>query len=626
MFLNLLTGFGLVHFLPGFTYVLIEKTERSSFTENALKILVISLIGSILLGYAFNVIGVVSAISYIGFVVLCLGACAVYVFNLQQEIFLFAEKTITISELAHSVVLICSLIYFLALYIEHSGQIIISWDALFSWNEWSLAFANDTLGDGIGHYPQGLPALGAILHEFTGKPEQTIWVRQIVNSFGFVGILALGVMFRPANIWSLLVGIFALLVINSNFDLIQKDYWYSFTTDVFVFIGIMAAIAAIRSQFLDDNFNPKLETSVLSNRDAWFIAIWVGLAVALAANAKQMGVVLLPVAVFAALFCTKGSFLQRMKFSFKIAVLCFVLGAGWYVYVFIEVVTDATTTNTDFLMGGVHQGRNLLERAQVAVDLMNLFTGSKLLIFLSVTALFSLFKSFGRVLWVVGFVPVLVFFLFISGYAGRNATPVLALLIMLSGIGVSVVAEFIKSQMPDGYRDIADRTIFSIRGVQLPKRFVLASCAAAFIVVLSVGHFLLPAQKIEAWAQSVEDSQTAELGWKSVNAAMIKGLDGEVEINNVFTNYKIAPRLPQLRPHKIEIITYNLENLKAILTENSEMDLFILWYDRSSKEFQDVLLCLEEKKLFALLEHRDDSTMWKYMRRISNEDASICFM
>jgi len=613
--LSVLSSYLLIFILPGLIFC--RYLNRYKLVGENRRVLIPAVSMSVVIIYVY-ISTFVSTVNY--YATWILFGCLLLVYLLHELISLKRTDVVrqgysiewSIADLLHLTLLCIALMIFAIFSYENAFKIMNVWDGIFGWNKFTLSILDGTFLKRAGHYPQGLPSLGAIVYLMSGDLEQTIWVRHVTNLFPILAILALSTVYRSNSILPFVYSILLLYIVHNNFDKIQEGYLYSYTADFFVILSVLLVISVVKNAFLDDVFQPNTILSELDWKTITVYGFTLGLVSALAANVKQSGVFTLVFTTICAFALPGGSIKQKFLFALKIGLFCAAIGCIWYFFVAFRVLNDSTTTNTSFLISGVHQGKNNVERAFAAIEGMKTLTGGSVLYVLFFTSLLTLFSRFGRLVWCFLLIPNAILYLFVSGYALRNSAPVIAVLLFLSAFGIDITIRLFERRL---------RCLKVFFYWLYKKRYYLHNItliAKTGFVLLTVGVVIFLATRSEDFrslAEKQEIEQSSELGWKSVNKileiSMCEQSPGEV----LYTNYSLAERLPSLRKFRVEVGGYSIDKIDRMVNEEAEFSLFVLWYDRSSKEFQDYLENLERQGVMDIVHHRSDGVKWKFLRR-----------
>ena len=471
------------------------------------------------------------------------------------------------------------------------GLPIMSWDALQVWRAMADAMLQGEARLRTASYPHGLGALGAVAMSAGSAVDDFLALRTLTVFMPLVALAAVLGYWRGAR--QALAGSFSVLFIvtlMSGLDGISYKYSTSFTSDMFLFATtVIVFFSAFK--FAKGYQESNWKWSILWS-PSYIIAVF---AIFVVANAKQTGLsyIVLP-GLIAMVFAPRGqTWIARLRYGAILSVAPTVLGLVWYAFATIREVGASGGASLEFLLVGVHQGRGLVQRAHLAVSHM----ASLLPLWLwSVCAILSVLGVVTRrgFITLIATMPTVLFYLFVSGYAVRNSTGVVAAILILSLLGLINVFERVSSW--SGWPRSTNQKALN-RWDGLKTTFDVRAFAGAIALMVTV-FAVTNGGQVSRFLEDQHYLGGINIGFRGINVRLDRNspnIEGYSML--MATNYVVADRIPQLERFRFaNRVSYSIPNLQsAIANESDTFVLFILWPDRAPEMYQDFLRCLIEQ-------------------------------
>lgn len=567
---------------------------RTGLVDNPIELIVLSLSINILAAYLFFVFSVGSEFLF--------SIYAAIMLVLMTAALIFREDPPKIA-LSLPVVVLSAILLWRVL--PDIGFPIMAWDAIQVWQAMADRMIIGEARFQTASYPHGLGALGAVAMATGSAIEGSLALRTLTLVLPVVALAA--VLVYSDGLRRLAAGVFAtifILALLGGMDQISFKYSTSFTSDFFLFTATVISLLSIYKFAQEYEARPAWSWSVLWS-PSYIIAT---LAIFVAANSKQTGLsyIVMPGLVALLFAPPEQSLFKRLLYAAALTIAPALLGGLWYVLALIREVGTSGGASLEFLLVGVHQGRDLLERAQLAVTQMASLLPIWLWLLCAVAAIGGVLSRRG-VLTLVTMLPTFLFYLFVSGYATRNATGVIAGIFILSLLGLFRLADWIEQRLqgagPSPFSGSAIMRGVTVGEVRIDPRALMILIAVG---VLSVG--VTNGNHISAYLEAQHVRGGPEIGFRGINTRLLRNSpDVEGRSMLLVTNYRVADRIPQLSRFRIANVATRPEAVRgAIEAEADDFVLFLIWPDRTSDAFQGYLRCL-----IGLESSEDLGTVWE---------------
>ena len=330
-----------------------------------------------------------------------------------------------------------SLLLVIILMANKAGAIFDGWDPVFSWNRWAVSFFNNSLPQGMMHYPQLIPANWSVAYVFLSKPLQ----------------------FLP----KLIMPIYLLFILISLFDiaLIEKSAGVMFGLIITLYIFISARVS----------FEGYVDTPVaffvfqslyllfLSNKEnngknGTTYLILGGAVAAGAAVTKQAGlflVVLYPILSWVMVVNKRKIFTQNQKITMLATYVLFIviIIAPFYVYANQQISTGHSVSEIKWVTNGIYGNKGMGQRFVDAVALLNTLVRVPYLICILVPIfIYSLKEKKIRAISFLVTIPFFFIWAFYFSYDLRNLSIVYPLIALNLGIGIYNICKIVAVKIP----------------------------------------------------------------------------------------------------------------------------------------------------------------------------------
>lgn len=471
------------------------------------------------------------------------------------------------------------------------GLPIMAWDGIQVWQKMADQMLVGEARVGTATYPHGLGALGALAMAINGALEGQFALRALTVFMPIIALAAILAFTKGAQ--RIVAGLFTTIFIMSllnGMDGISFKYGTSFTSDMFLFTATIISFLAIYK--FADEYKKRSDWSWDVLLSPSYVVSVLGIFVA--ANAKQTGLsyILLPGLVAVGFAPTHQSLLSRLGFATLLTIAPTVMGLLWYALAFVRDVGASGGAGLEFLIVGVHRGRDLFERADLAMSQMvGLLPLWVWLISVSLAILGSLSRR--GLLTILAIAPTFLFYLFVSGYAVRNSTGVIAGVFLLAFLGLVKIYEWAEPRMANFEQNTPSVQAFQARTVSLTPSVSINWLVAALVISIGTLGFTSGSALI-AYLDTQNARGGPEIGFSGINTRLIRNsppTNGEPL--KLVTNYVVAERIPQLSQFDVAQISGRRGNiLRETSGDTRAFILFYIWPDRSSTDFQEYLRCL----------------------------------
>ncbi len=319
-------------------------------------------------------------------------------------------------------------------FVFESGAVMWGRDAVFSWNQWAVEWANNTFPTNTRHYPQLLSANWSLTYQFIHNDEIQVFAKSIMPLFTlYVGLIGIDFFFLKRK-FNFFTGFLGLLF--AFFMIYFRPGFPKFTMGVadipVAFMSFLSIHALIVAREASDDEN---------------ISKFVLLAAILASGAavtKQAGIYILllfPLAVYLIVYrnnpSNTGIHARKAIFSYIFMVLVIVL--PWYLYNEITILQGANTYDKAekiFSSSGLFYGTDLNQRIIRGLSILEYYFVDKFILFaLFAFTLFSISeRSFCWIILLIIF-PYTVIWSVFYPYDIRNLSIAVPFWGLAAGVG-----------------------------------------------------------------------------------------------------------------------------------------------------------------------------------------------
>lgn len=349
------------------------------------------------------------------------------------------------------------------LFAYNLGQVFNTWDAILSWNQWAVIWAQGRLPSGTSLYPQLMPANWSLLYVIQGDATLQLFAKAMMPIFSFlIFLLMTGYGFETR-----MAGFFIGVELTR---LMFKKFTGESLTDGYVdipatFFGFLAVYALLKAR--------QFTSPQQRLRFAQLALIFA----AGAAVTKQMGLYILlltPLLAYLLVFRQPAQAPEgrvHWKPILVSAGIAALIALPWYVYKLVSIQLGMDVSNISYLTGEIHASAGLLERALAAFQMLEKY--SFLLLFL--LPAFFVLDSGLRWIAAVVILPYTLIWAFFFSYDARNLALALPFIGCCAGVGVQRLISI-------GLDGIARLKILSLRVVFFVSLMLLAGVSFNFIL------------------------------------------------------------------------------------------------------------------------------------------------
>lgn len=434
-------------------------------------------------------------------------------------------------------------------FFSNAGEVFSGQDAVFSWNRWAVDWANYKLPSITWYYPQLIPAIWGLIYLIIGNSDIQLFSKFIMPFFSLILLLAiidLGLTFKKK---------YFLLGAIITFLLIRLVVNPSHLVDGYVDIAVTClSLLSIYSLLLSRRMKTGKQI---------FLYVIIGAILAASAGLiKQAGlfiVIIYPVLAYFLVIKNKYNNKKKIILATLIIIgILILLISPWYVYKEIQIKQSVESSNIQYLIEDIHNGKNYIERATL-IFLNSNYRFLLVLLFISTLVLIKKKNTEWRTIQLIYTIPFFLIWLFLFSYDYRNSVIILPLIGIASAIILIPVTE------------LAYKVIKKIRIYQI-------------VIILMIVFILLGWKVKDQFIISYNLEQIKKTGSSELNVYLYDYFSDN-ELEKILTNYNYLCFLPSLKdaclyvhhrvPDSFES-SMGLEEVKYILvTPHSNSDIIL---------------------------------------------------
>jgi hypothetical protein len=453
-------------------------------------------------------------------------------------------------------------------WLSNVDTVFIQWDAIVSWNRWAIEWFNGSFPSLTNRYAQLIPTNFAVTYAYLGGTQLQFFAKSIMPFFNlFILLLLFSLGLKTKNF-----GYFVSVIITRyTMKKFLGDYIASGYVDValafFTFITIYTLIKAQHGQSIKE----KIAYIYLG-------AIFAGGT----ALTKQNGLIVFatyPILTYLIVVNKISALSNREKLSivFKPMLLALCLILPWYIFNEYHIFAGTNITNVEYLVGGRHEGRTIIERFLRAMGLLEKYAWLYILIIAMLPFLGSPFLWIGLIL----FLPYSIIWAVAFSTFPRNLSIAFPLLGLLAGMSVKEVLTFSKSIIN---RIMSDRLQISI--------IVIILCIGILTGSLLVPNSVLINHQI---------NQQKEILLPTINHQLYDYFEQIGHFEPIMTNYPIQ-YLPGLENYQIPVGNFSDYNFyRWTITNHLESSLILVFEDRADEKVLQEISEAVEAGLFEII-------------------------
>ncbi|MEX1071975.1 MAG: hypothetical protein WEC37_05045 [Anaerolineales bacterium] len=316
-----------------------------------------------------------------------------------------------------------SILWVLAIWIQNFDTVWQTYDAWASWDRWAEIWAQNFFPGDTWEYPQLLPMSYSLTYKFIGTTEVKFFAKSIMPLFSLVILLMFFDLGKHKRSFGYMLGAgLALYSINLFLSQYVADGYVDIPVACFSFMAVYTLLKA-------------RDTSILAELRGTLLL--GSLATATAAVTKQPGLYLLVAYPILAYFWVLQG---RKKLTSKDALailgkhlgLVLLLVVPWYALMQYGIIYGGNTSNIQYVINDIYQGKTLPERFIAAIALLDHYVYFYIFLLLSLPVLNSRFRQI--VIFLI--FPYSILWAFFLSYEPRNLAIAFPLVALCVGIAV----------------------------------------------------------------------------------------------------------------------------------------------------------------------------------------------
>lgn len=492
MIIGLLVAFIQMTFLPGYIILSLLTNRLKLEKQNGIEILLFSFVNSLLSNYLICLILIILNIFIRPVLV------GVFIFECAVFLYLFASRKcaktakigwkdlrneINIHDIywIFAVVAVSiSIIWAIWLFFNNVGTVFMDNDAIGAYNQWAVALTQGKV-PGTNYYPLLIVSNWAVAYVLAGSTLQ--FAAKAIMPLFIIYILAMLISlyaYEKKKAYLLAVPCVCIIVAKMSYFYIcegSMDYAVSF----FAVGGIYCIIRAYREKENKDKFSMYM--------------IMAGTMVISIGITKQAGLLIAPLLV---IFAGCLGILKKIskKSMVVFGIMFSVIVISFYLWSYIGVQTGTNASYVNWLIGGIHGGRNWIER--IAFSTWTVY-GIWYIVspIMAVATLVSLLDRQWRWVNIVLFFPYTVVWMLGFSYDTRNWTVGM----ILWGIAIAFGVDYIMEGLRNG----------KIQEKRIAKGALICMVLGVGIILYRVPSQRLENAQIEQQKKIVDPELNAEL-------------------------------------------------------------------------------------------------------------------
>jgi hypothetical protein len=476
---------------------------------------------------------------------------------------------------------ISSLIWVIKILFLNFGTVFKLWDAVVSWNKWAEQWFNNIIPS-PRRYAQLVPANFSITYSFLRSIDIQIFAKSFMplfTLFTWLMILDLAFEYKKPGMF---IGVVILRYMTKKFlfPYIGEGY-VDAALLFFSFLTVYTLLKANKTQDVSDK-----------TRYLFLGAVFA----AGTALTKQNGLLIFATYPLLAILLVTDemkieSMAERAKILLKPMILGLVVLLPWYVLNEYRIATGLNNTNVEFLISADrHSGRSYWERAQRAIEMLEVY---KYLFLLVVVTLPLISKKFRQVAYITIF-PYTIIWIFLFSIFVRNLAMVFPFLALIAGLGVEGLINFLL--------ELAEKIKFQrIKAVYYFLPLIL--------VIFGFGRFYTDTKLVE---MQITDQKDALLS--KVNQGLYDYFEDQGEFGTIMTHYPLnyLPGFEEYFLHEpFSIYKEFYENFST----HPEVEYFLVWDKHADDDVLDRIDQFRENGAIEFYFEKNDLTFYKVIER-----------
>lgn len=315
-------------------------------------------------------------------------------------------------------------------FISNLGTIFDGWDAVLSWNQWALSWANNQIPLHTGRYTQLIPINWSITYVFMGNSNLQFFAKALMPLFPLFILVMMFDLGLNAKTAGAFIGVVITRLILKKFLVDEFSNGYvDLAVSFFAFLTIYTLLKATKSP------DPNYRTQSL------FLG---GIFAAGAAITKQPGVYILVVFPILAFFFLIKPFYRPIprtlwKRIIIIVLIALIIASPWFIFKQVTFVTGADTAEGSGISVASAAHGNIPLPEQMLVALQSLGKYFWVLLFLLPGLIFL--ESPLRWIVVLIVFPIALIWSGIASYDYRNLSIIYPLMGLAAGMGIQKLFE-----------------------------------------------------------------------------------------------------------------------------------------------------------------------------------------
>jgi len=470
------------------------------------------------------------------------------IFSKDQDQSGFGQILADLLSIVFIVMALSSIWWAFKVWYTNLDSVFTQWDTIVSWNSWAGQWFTGQFPSNTNRYAQLIPTNFAVSYAFLGSTQIQFFAKSFMPLFNFYILLLMFDLGLEHKKPAYFIGVVASRYILKKFlgNYIASGYvdvalaFFTFLTVYTLLKAIATDDARLQNHYLGLGFIFTAGTALTKQNGLFVFALYPVLAYVLILRNN-----------------THLNNQQRITILSKWLIISLLIILPWYAFNEFRIFQGSVDTNVSYLMGGRHEGRNLIERFTRATGMLEKYA------FLYPLILLTLPFLEGPIIWIVLtlLIPYSMIWALAFSTFHRNLSIALPLLGLATGFSLQKIIEV---------------------GSNITEKLNVGKLRSYFLVVLilliAIGTGLIISNDVLIQNQE-ELQKDILLGY--INRQLYDYFEEIGHFEPIMTNYPVR-FLPGMEDFQIDIDNFSNYNVyHRVIDNHPDVNLMLVFEDRA---------------------------------------------